>query len=166
MAIWWSLIAELSAKELMLSKLCYWIRLFESPLDSKEIRPVNPKGDQSWIFTGRTDAETEAPILWPPDAKNWVIGKDPDPGKDWEQEEKGTAEDEMAGWHHPLDGHEFEQALGVVMHREAWCAAVHGVTKTRTRLSDWTELMWSINQSYYANNTLNLGILAKIRVIL
>ena len=76
-----------------------------------EIKPVNPKINQSWIFIGRTDAE--APILWPPDAKNWLIGKDPDAGKDWRQEEKGMTEDEMVGWHHQLDGHEFEQAPGV-----------------------------------------------------
>ena len=80
--------------------------------DMPEIKSVNPKGNQSWIFTGRTDAEAEAPILPPPDAKNWLIGKDPDAGKDWRQE-KGTTEDEMIGWHHRLDGHEFEQALGV-----------------------------------------------------
>ena len=84
-----------------------------SPLNCKEIKPVNHKGDQSWIFIGRTDAEAEAPILWPPDMKNWFIGKDPDAGKDWRQEEKGMTEDEMVGWHHWLNGHEFEQALGV-----------------------------------------------------
>ena len=83
-----------------------------SLLDSKEIQPVHPKGDQSWIFIGITDAEAEAPILWPPDAKNWLIGKDPDAGKDWRQEEKGTTEDEMVGWYHWLNGHEFEQSLG------------------------------------------------------
>ena len=87
-------------------------KTLESPLDCKEIKPVNPKGNQSWIFIGRTDVEAETPILWPPDSKNWLIGKDPDSGKDWRQEEKGT-EDEMLGWHHQLDGHEFEQALGV-----------------------------------------------------
>ena len=76
----------------------------------KEIKSVNPKGNQSWIFTGRTDAEAEASILWPPDVKNWLIGKDPDAGKDWRQEEKGMTDDEMVGWHHWLDGHEFEQA--------------------------------------------------------
>ena len=86
---------------------------FESPLDCKEIKPVNPKGNQSWLFIGRTDVEAEAPILWPPDVKNCLIGKDPDAGKDWRQEEKGKTEDEMVGWHHQLDGHEFEQALGV-----------------------------------------------------
>ena len=78
----------------------------------KEIKPVNPKGNQLWIFTGRTDAESEAPILWPPDAKNWLFGKDPDAGKDWGQEEKGMTQDEMVGWHHPLNGHEFEQTPG------------------------------------------------------
>ena len=87
-------------------------KTLESPLDSKEIEPINPKGNQPWIFIGRTDAETEAPILWPPDAKSWIIRKDPDAGKDWGQEEKGTTEDEMVGWHHRLNGHEFEQALG------------------------------------------------------
>ena len=88
-------------------------KTLESPLDSKEIQPVNPKGNKSWLFIGKTDAEAEAPILWPPDAKNGLIGKDPDAGKDWRQEEKGTTEDEMVGWHHGLNGHEFEQALGV-----------------------------------------------------
>ena len=85
----------------------------ESPLDCKEIKPVNPKGNKSWIFIGRTDAEAETPILWAPNAKSWLIWKDPDAGKDWRQEEKGTAEDEMDGWHHQLNGHEFEQASGV-----------------------------------------------------
>ena len=84
-----------------------WRRL-ESILDCKEIKPVNPKGNQSWIFVGRTDGEPETPILWPPDTKNWLTRKDPDAGKDWRQEEKGTTEDEMVGWHHQLDGREFE----------------------------------------------------------
>ena len=83
-------------------------KTLESPLDSKEIQPVHPKGNQSWIFIGRTDVEAEAPVLWLPDAKNWLIGKDPDAGKDWRQEEKGMTEDEMVGWHHRLNGHEFE----------------------------------------------------------
>ena len=88
-------------------------KTLESPLDIKETKPVNPKGNQSWIFMGRTDAEAEAPILWPPDAKNWLIWKYPDARKDWRQEEKGLTEDEMVGWHHWLNGHEFEQAPGV-----------------------------------------------------
>ena len=83
-------------------------KTLESPLDCKEIQPVHPKGNQSWVFTGRTDAEAETPKLWPPDAKNCLIGKDPDAGRDWGQEEKGTKEYEMAGWHHQLNGHKFE----------------------------------------------------------
>ena len=109
---------ELDYKESWVMKnWCFWTvvleETLESPLDCKEIQPVNPKGNQSWIFHWRTDAEAETPILWPPDAKNWLTGKDPDGGKDWRQEEKGTTEDEMVGSHHQLDGHEFEQALGV-----------------------------------------------------
>ena len=88
-------------------------KTLESPLDCKEIQPVHPKGNQSWIFIGRTDVEAETPILWPPDAKNGLIWKDPDAGKDWRQEEKGTTEDEMAGWHHQLNEHESEWTLGV-----------------------------------------------------
>ena len=79
----------------------------ESPMDCKEIQTVHPKGNQSWVFTGKTDVEAEAPILWPPDVKSWLIGKDPDAGKDWGREEKGTTEDEMVGWHHRHNGHEF-----------------------------------------------------------
>ena len=95
---------------------CFWTvvleKTLESPLDCKEIQPFHPKGNKSWIFIGRIDVEAETPILWPPDAKNWLIGKDPDAGKDWKQE-KGMTEDEIVGWHHQLDGHEFEQALEV-----------------------------------------------------
>ena len=86
-------------------------KTLKSPLDSKEIKPVNPKGSQSWIFIGRTEAEAEALILWPPDVKCWLTGKDPDAGKDWGQEEKGAGEDEMVGWHHWFNGQEFEQTL-------------------------------------------------------
>ena len=100
-----------------MKKWCLWTvvleKTLEGPLDCKEIKPVNSKGNQSWIFIGRTDAEAKAPILWPPDAKSWLIGKDPDAGKDWRQEEKGTTEDEVVGWHHRLNGHEFEQVPGV-----------------------------------------------------
>ena len=97
-------------------------KTLESPLDCKEIQPVHPKGNQSWIFIGMTDAEAETPILWPLDAKSQLIGKDPGAGKDWRQEEKGMTEDEMVGWHHQLDGHEFEQAPGVgdVQESLAW----------------------------------------------
>ena len=91
---------------------CFWIVAVEKTLDSKDIKAVNPKENQLWIFIGRTDTEAGALTLWPPDAKSQLTGKDPDAGKDWRQEEKGTAEDEMAGWHHWLNGHEFEQTLG------------------------------------------------------
>ena len=98
-------------KESWAENLCFWIvvleKTLESPLDCKEIQPVHFKGDQSWVFIGRTDVEAETPILWPPDVKSWLILKEPDAGKDWRQEEKGTTEDEMVGWHHQLNGHEF-----------------------------------------------------------
>ena len=115
-------------------------KTFEILLDCKEIKPVNPKGNQSWIFIGRTYANGEAPILWPPDVKIWLIGKAPDTGKDWTKEEKGMTENEMVRWHHWLDGHEFEQALGLVKDKETWHAAVHGVTNIRTWLSEQTAL--------------------------
>ena len=109
---------ELDYKESWAPKNWYfWTVVLEKtldgPLDYKEIKPVNPKGNQSLIFIGRTDAEFEVLILWPPDVNNWLIGKDPDAGKDWRREEKGTTEDEMVGWHHRCNGHEFEQALGI-----------------------------------------------------
>ena len=95
---------------------CFWIvvleKILENPLDFKEIKPVNSLGNQPWLFIGRTDAEVEAPVLWPPDAKSWLTGKDPDAGKDWRQEEKAVTENEIVGWHHWLNGHEFEQAPG------------------------------------------------------
>jgi len=120
-------------------ELSYWRRL-ESPLECKEIQLVNPKGYQSWIFIGRTEAK--ASILWPPDMKNWLIGKDPDTGKDWRQEEKGMTEDKMVGWHHWLKGHEFEQALGVG--NGQWrlaCCSPWG-HKELDMMRDWTELSW------------------------
>ena len=103
---------ELDYKESWAPKnWCFWTvvleKTLESPLDGKEIQPVHPKGNQSWVFIGRTDAEAETPILWPPNAKSWLICKDPDAGKDWRHEEKGMTEDEMVGWHHQLNGHEF-----------------------------------------------------------
>ena len=109
-------------------------------LDSKEMKPVNPKVNQSWIFIGRTDAEAEAPILWPPDGKSSLIREDPDDEKNWSQEEKGTTEDEMVGIHHQVNGHEFEQLWEMVKDRETWCAVVHGVAKSWTWLSDCNNL--------------------------
>ena len=103
---------ELDYKESWaLKNWCFWTvvlqKTLESPLDFKEIQTIHPKGNQSWIFIGRTDAKAETPILWPPHAKSWLIGKDPDAGRDWGQEEKGMTEDEMVGWHHQINGHEF-----------------------------------------------------------
>ena len=106
-----------------------------SPLESQEIQPVNPKGNQPWLFFGRTDAEAEIPILWPPDVKNGLTRKDPDSGKDWRWEQKGLTEDDMVGWHHWLDGREFEQARELVMDREAWRATVYEVTGSRIQLN-------------------------------
>ena len=114
-------------------------KTLESPLDHKEIKSVNPKGNQPWIFIGRTDANT--PILWPPDAMSWLIGKDPDAGKDWGQKEKGATEDENVEWHHRLNGYEFKQTPRDSEDREPWRAAVHGVARSRTQLSDWTILI-------------------------
>ena len=107
---------ELDHKEgWVLKNWCFWTvvleKTLESPSDYREIKPVHPKGGQSWMFIGRTDVEAETPLLWPPDVKNWLFRKDPDAGKDWGQEEKGTTEDEIVGWRHWLNGHAFEQAL-------------------------------------------------------
>ena len=124
-------------------------KTLEGPLDCKEIQPVHPKGNQSWIFIGRTDAEAETPLLWPLDAKSWLIGKDPDAGKDWGQEGKGMTEDEMAGWHHWLDGREFEWTPGVGDgHGGLACCSSWGRKEPDMieRLS-WTELSFDINKS-------------------
>ena len=131
---------------------CFWTVVLETtfaiPLDCTKIKPVHPKGNQSWIFIGRTDTQAEKPVIWPPSVKNWLTGKDPDAGKDWRQEEKGVTEDEMVVWHHWLDGHEFEQAVGVGDGpREARGAAVHGVAKSRTWLNNWNE--WMIRGNRY-----------------
>ena len=126
---------ELDYKESWaLKNWCVWAmvleKTLESPLDSKEIQPVHPKGKQSWIFIERTAAKAETPILWPPDAKSWLIGKDPDAGKDWGQE-KGTTEDEMVAWHH----------WELVTDREAWRTVVHGVTKSLPKLTSIESVM-------------------------
>ena len=128
-----------------LKSWCFWSVVLEktpeSPLYCKEIQPVHPEGDQSWVFIGRTDAEAETTVLWPPGVESWLIGKDPDAGKDWGQEEKGTTEDEMVEWPRWLNGHGFGWAPGVGDGQGglAW-PLVHGVTKSWTGLSDWTEL--------------------------
>ena len=122
----------------------FWIvvleKTLESPLDDKEIRSVNPKGNQPWIFIGRTDAEAEAPILWPPDAKSWIIGKDPDARKNWKQEEKGTTEDKMVGCITDSIDMSLRKLWEIVKDREAWHAAVYGFSKSRTWLSYWTTM--------------------------
>ena len=138
---------ELAYRESWVPKnWCFWTvmlgKTLESPLDCKEIQPVHPKGTQSWIFIGRTNAEAATPILWSPDVKTWLIGKDPDAGKDWRWEEKGTTEDEMVGWHHQLNGHEFEQVLGVGDGQGSLvcCSPWGHMDMTWTWLSKWTEL--------------------------
>ena len=114
-------------------------KTLESSLDCKEIQAVHPKGDQSWVFIGRTDAEAETPILWPPHAKSWLTGKDPDTGRDWVQEEKGMIEDRWLGGITDLIDLSLSKLRELLMDRKAWRAAIHGVTKSRTRLSNWTD---------------------------
>ena len=126
---------------------CFWTVVLEktlkNPLDCKEVLPVHPNGNQLWIFIGRTHTEAETPILWSPHVKSWLTGKDPDAGRDWGQEEKGTTEDEMAGWHHRLDGREFEWTPGVGDGQGGLACCDSWGRESRTRLSDWTELNWA-----------------------
>ena len=130
---------KLSTEELMLWTVVLE-KTLESPLDCKEIQPVHSEGDQLWMYFGRNDAKAETPVLWPPHAKSWLIGKDSDAGRDWGQEEKGMTEDEMAEWHHRLDGREFEWTPEDGDGQGALVAAIHGVAKSWIWLSDWTEL--------------------------
>ena len=135
---------ELDHKEgWALNNWCFWTvvleKTLERPWDCKEIQPVNLKGSKSWIFIGRTDAEAETPILWPPDVKSCLIWKDFDAEKDWGQEEKGTTEEEVAGLHYRLNGHGFGWTLGVGDGREGLACCIHGVAKSQTRLSNWTD---------------------------
>ena len=156
---------ELDDKESWAPKnWCSWTvvleKTLESPLNSKEIQPVHPKGNQSWIFIGKTDDEAETPVLWPPNAKNWLIGKDPGAGKDWKQEEKGTIEDEMVGWHHWLDGQEFEQAPGV---GDAEGSLVHcclwGHKESRY---DWATELTDINRYNFSRGQFNKSTSRKL----
>ena len=140
---------ELDYKESWVPKnWCFWPvvleKTLERPLDYKEIQSVHPKGDQSWAFIGRTDVEDETPILWPPDVKSWLILKDPDAGKDWGQEEKGTTEDGMVGWHHWLDGHEFGKTPGIGDGQEALACCGPWGRKESDMTGNWAELYWSI----------------------
>ena len=132
----------------VLKNWCFWTvvleKTLESPLDCKEIEPVHPKKDQPWVFIGRTDAKAETPILWPPHVKSWLIGKDSDTGRDWGQEKKGMTEDEMAGWHHWLDGREFEWALGVGDGQGglACCASWGRKESDTTERLNWKQCRW------------------------
>ena len=153
---------ELDHKESWaLKNWCFWTlvleKTLESPLDCKEIHLVSPKGNQPWIFIGMTDAEAEAPILCPPDAKNWLLGKDPDAGKDWRQEEKGRTEDEMVGWHHWFNGHEFEQAPAVGDGQGSLvCYSPWGCKESDlTELLNWTELIAASYMQAYGYEVVN-----------
>ena len=131
-----------------LKNWCFWTvvleKTLESPLDCREIQPVHSEGDQPWDFFVGNDAEAETLVLWPPDVKSWLIGKDSDAGRDWGQEEKGTTEDEMARWHHWLDGCGSEWTPGVGDGQGGLaCCVIHGVAKSQTWLRDWTELNWN-----------------------
>ena len=148
---------ELDYKENWVSKnWCFWIavleKTLENPLDCKEIQAVHPNRNQSWIFIGRTDAEAEIPLLWPPDVKKWLIWKDPDEGKDWRQEEKGTTEDDMFGWHHWLNEREFEQVPGVGDGQGSLaCCSPWGCKESdMTERLNWTETTCRLSVPHWA----------------
>ena len=158
---------ELDYKESwVLKNRCFWTvvlkKTLESPLDCKEIQPVHPKGDQSWVFIGRTDAEAETPVLWPPHANSWLIWKDPDAGKDWRQEEKGTTEDGMVGWHHRLSGRGFGWTPGVG-DGQACCGSWGRKESDTTERLNWTELnlfskLWALCPTPYKLPALPLAL--------
>ena len=154
---------ELDYKEFWaLKNECFWTvvweKTLETPLDSKEIKPVNPKGNQPWIFIERSDAEAESPIVWPPDVKKWLIGKDPDAGKNWRQEEKRMTR-RWNGWMASLTQWTWVLSMlqEMVKDRKAWHSAVHGVTKSQTQLSDWTTRHWELLFYTKPSYTLNLA---------
>ena len=139
-----------TVKKAECQRICFWTVVLEktldSPLDCKEIQPVHSEGDQPWVFSGRNDAKAETPVLWPPHAKSWLIGQHSDAGRDWGQEEKGMAQDEMAGWHHRLDGRESEWTLGVGDGQGglACCDSWGRKESDMTEWLNWTELNWTI----------------------
>ena len=141
---------------------CFWTvvleKTLESPLDCKEIQPVHPKGKHSWVFIGRTDVEAETPILWPPDEKSWLIGKDSDAGRDWGQEEKGMTEDEMAGWHHRLDGHGFGWTPGVGDGQGGLaCCDSWGCKELDTTELNWKGQPYHILDFFFSSNVIRMS---------
>ena len=151
---------------------CFWAvvleKTLESPLDCKEIQPVYPKGDQSGVFFGRNDGDAETPVLWPPHEKSWLIGKDSDAGRDWGQEEKGTTEDEMAGWHHRLNGCESEWTLGVGDRQGglACCDSWGRKESDTTERLNWTELNWVTKQQIHPNTNYKMEHIHAVKMFL